>query len=102
MSDPTRSPLADAHLSQGAVLAEYHGALVPGRYDDPKAEYRAVRHAAGIFDFSFRARFAARGPDRVSFLHNMLTNDVRSLGPGRGMYAALLDVKGHILADLRV
>jgi len=102
MSDPILSPLADVHLLQGAVLAEYHGALVPGRYDDSKAEYAAARNAAGIFDFSFRARFAARGPDRVSFLHNMLTNDVKSLRPGQGMYAALLDVKGHTLADLRV
>ena len=102
MSDLILSPLADVHLSQGAALAEYHGVLVPARYTDSKAEYKAVRSAAGILDFSFRARFAARGPDRVSFLHNMLTNDVKNLGPGQGMYAALLDVKGHILADLRV
>jgi glycine cleavage system T protein len=102
MSHPIASPLADVHLLQGAALAEYHGALVPARYTDSKAEYKAVRNSAGIFDFSFRARFAARGPDRVSFLHNMLTNDVKSLGPGQSMYAALLDVKGHILADLRV
>jgi len=102
MPDPILSPLADVHLSRGAALAEYHGALVPARYDDSKAEYAAARNAAGIFDFSFRARLAARGPDRVSFLHNMLTNDVKSLEPGQGMYAALLDVKGHILADLRV
>jgi len=75
---------------------------VPARYNDSKVEYAAARNAAGIFDLSFRARFAARGPDRVSFLHNILSNDVRSLGPGRGIYAVLLDVKGHILADLRV
>lgn len=102
MSDPVLSPLADYHLAQGAALGEYHGAVVPARYDDSKAEYKAVRNAAGIFDFSFRARFAARGPDRVSFLNNMLSNDVKSLGPGQGVYATLLDVKGHILADLRV
>jgi glycine cleavage system T protein len=102
MPDPILSPLADVHLSQGATLTEYHGALVPARYRDSKAEYAAARSAAGIFDFSFRARFVARGPDRVGFLHNMLSNDVKSLGPGQGMYATLLDVKGHILADLRV
>jgi folate-binding protein YgfZ len=102
MSSPILSPLEDVHLSQGATLTEYHGALVPARYRDSKAEYAAARNAAGIFDFSFRVRFAARGPDRVGFLHNMLSNDVKSLGPGQGMYATLLDVKGHILADLRV
>jgi folate-binding protein YgfZ len=102
MPDPVLSPLADVHLSQGAALAEYHGALVPARYSESKAEYAATRDAAGIFDFSFRARFAARGRDRISFLHNMLSNDVKSLGPGQGTYAVLLDVRGHILADLRV
>jgi glycine cleavage system T protein len=102
MPDPILNALADFHLSQGATLTEYHGALVPARYRDSKAEYAAARNAAGIFDFSFRVRFAARGPDRVGFLHNMLSNDVKSLGPGQGMYATLLDVKGHILSDLRV
>lgn len=102
MPDPVLSPLAEFHRSQGALLDEYHGALVPARYADSKAEYVAVRNTAGIFDFSFRARFSARGPDRVSFLHNVLSNDVKSLAPGQGVYATLLDVKGHILVDMRV
>ncbi len=96
------SPLAEYHLSRGATLAEYHGASVPARYSEVGKEHAAVRRAAGIFDLSFRARFAARGQDRVSFLHNMLSNDVKCLAPGQGVYATLLDIKGHILADLRV
>ena len=102
MSDPVLSLLAESHRSQGAALGEYHGALVPVRYGNPRAEYAAGRNAAGIFDFSFRARFAARGPDRVSFLHHVLSNDVKSLAPGQGVYALLLDVKGHILFDAHV
>jgi folate-binding protein YgfZ len=102
MPDPVLSPLAEFHLFQEAALGEYHGALVPARYTDSKAEYGAARNAAGIFDLSFRARFAARGPDRGSFLHNVLSNDVKGLASGQGVYALLLDVKGHILADLRV
>jgi glycine cleavage system T protein len=102
MSDPILSFLAELHRAQRTTLAEYHGALVPLRFGDSNAEYAAVRNAAGIFDFSFRARLAVRGPDRVSFLHNILSNDVKSLRPGQGTYAALLDVKGHILADFGV
>jgi glycine cleavage system T protein len=102
MPDSILSPLADYHRLQGATLGEYHGAVVPAQYGDSKAEYTAVRSTAGIFDFSFRARFVARGPDRVSFLHNMLSNDVKSLEQGQGVYATLLDVKGRILADLRL
>jgi folate-binding protein YgfZ len=42
------------------------------------------------------------GADRVRFLQGMLTNDVARLGPGQGCHAAMLTIKGRILADLRV
>ena len=102
MPDPLRSLLADRHISRRATLAEYHGGLVPARFSDPVAEHCAVRAAAGVFDFSFRAKVAAKGADRASFLHNMLSNDIKGLAPGRSAYAVLLDLKGHIVADARV
>ncbi len=42
------------------------------------------------------------GRDRQSFLQGMVTNDVKSLAPGQGCYAFLLDATGHVLADARV
>ena len=102
MAELTRTPLAPRLEAEGATLGEYHGAIVPARFADPVTEHQAVRRSAGFFDFSFRARFAAAGADHVTFLHNMLSNDVKGLAPGQGTYATLLDVKGHILADLRV
>ncbi len=44
----------------------------------------------------------ANGPDAAEFLQGQLTNDVEALGPGTGCYAALLDRKGHMQADMRV
>lgn len=102
MSEPVPSPLAERHRSQGTVLAEYHGALVPARFSHPADEHRAVRQAAGFFDFSFRALFALKGADRVRFLHRIVSNDVGSLTPGQGTYATLLNAQGHILADFRI
>jgi folate-binding protein YgfZ len=43
-----------------------------------------------------------RGNDRIAFLHRMLTNSVDDLAPGAGTRALLLDVKGHIVCDMRV
>lgn len=86
----------------GKPMTKYHGAIVPEYYSDPLAEHAAARKAAGLFDFSFRARFSATGNDRVRFLHGMVSNDVKGLVPGKGVYAALLDVRGHILADLSI
>ena len=39
------------------------------------------------------------GADRVRFLHNLTTCDVRALTPGGSARAFLTDVKGHVLAD---
>jgi glycine cleavage system T protein len=102
MAELTRTPLAPMLEAEGATLGEYHGAIVPVRFADPITEHQAVRRSAGFFDFSFRARLAATGADHVTFLHNMLSNDVKGLVPGQGTHATLLDIKGHILADLRV
>ncbi|MGH9325718.1 MAG: aminomethyltransferase family protein [Terriglobia bacterium] len=88
--------------SGGKPMSEYHGAFLPEYYSNALAEHHAVRKAAGLFDFSFRARFSATGSDRVRFLHGMVSNDVKGLTPGRGVYATLLDVRGHILSDLRI
>ncbi|MCL5671819.1 MAG: aminomethyltransferase family protein [Acidobacteria bacterium] len=102
MADPVRSPLADFHVSQGATLGEYHGAIVPARFTDPVQEHRAVRAASGLFDFSFRAKFALTGRDSSKFLHRIVSNDIKSLAAGEGIYATLLNRQGQILADLRV
>jgi glycine cleavage system T protein len=98
----TASPLADYYLSQGATLGEYHGALVPSYFTDPVAEHRAVREASGLFDFSFRGKFAMKGRDHAKFLHRMVSNDIKRLTLGQGTYATLLNPQGHILVDMRL
>ena len=102
MADLMRSPLADYHISQGATPGEYHGAIVPARFADPVQEHQAVRAAAGLFDFSFRAKFALSGRDSSKFLHRIVSNDIKNLSAGQGIYATLLNPQGQILADLRV
>ncbi len=99
MNTPVKSPLENVYAQGGFPLVKYHGALLPGRFSDPVVEHRAVREAAGIFDFSFRARFTAKGNDRTRFLQGMVSNDVKKLEPGQGTYATMLDTKGHILFD---
>ncbi|MGH7361444.1 MAG: YgfZ/GcvT domain-containing protein, partial [Candidatus Methylomirabilales bacterium] len=42
------------------------------------------------------------GADRVRFLNGMITNDVKTLTPGAGLYAALCSPQGKVLGDPRV
>jgi glycine cleavage system T protein len=97
-----RSPLADDHLTRGATLAAYHGAEVPLRFRECRSEHETVRTAAGVFDFSFRSKFALTGEHRVRFLHRIVSNDVKNLSTGQGTYATLLNAQGRILVDLRI
>ena len=98
----TSSPLNQYHQSQGATLAEYHGAVVPARFTDPATESRAVRGASGLFDFSFRAKFRMKGRDHARLLQRLVSNDVKKLTPGQGVYATLLNAQGHIVVDMRL
>jgi len=97
-----RSPLADDHLASGATLAAYHGAEVPLRFGGARSEHQVVRTATGLFDFSFRTKFALAGEHRVRFLHRIVSNDIKNLSAGQGTYATLLNAQGRILADLRI
>ncbi len=62
-------------------------------------QYRAVLEKAGLIDLSWRAKVAATGPDRVSFLHAMISNDLEQLPENAGCYATLLTANGRIVAD---
>jgi folate-binding protein YgfZ len=66
------------------------------------AQYRQVREECGLVDRSGRGKLLVSGPDAAEYLQGQLTNDVEALQPGDGQYAALLDRKGHMQADMRV
>ncbi|MGE0455778.1 MAG: folate-binding protein YgfZ [Vicinamibacteria bacterium] len=66
------------------------------------AAYRAAREGAALVDLPERGLLAASGPQRQRFLHSMLSNAVLDLQPGQGRLAALMDVKGHLTALMRV
>jgi folate-binding protein YgfZ len=83
-----------------AELAEYRGAATAARFGDPQAEFATLRERCGVYDLGYRAKISLTGGDRVRWLNGMVTNNVRDLAPGQGVYAFLLNAQGHILGDL--
>jgi folate-binding protein YgfZ len=85
---------------------------------DNSSGYAALRHpsallgagastglgagAAGLIDRSHLGRILLTGADRRSYLQGLLTNDIESLTPGTGCYAAMLTAQGRMLTDMRV
>ena len=66
------------------------------------AQYRQLREECGLLDRSERGKLMVSGGEAAEYLQGQLTNDVEALAPGEGLYAALLDRKGHMQADMRV
>jgi aminomethyltransferase len=61
-----------------------------------------LRQSAGLLDASGREALRLVGPERSSFLHGMVTNDVEGLPVGRWTYATACTAKGAMVADCRV
>lgn len=64
-------------------------------------QYRALREEAGFLPRE-RSHLLVRGADAAEYLQGQLTNEIEALESNQGCYAALLDRKGHIEADMRV
>jgi folate-binding protein YgfZ len=97
-----QSILSTFHTSNGAEFVERDGWLLPAHFGNSAAECAAIRSAAGLIDLSYRGLLQITGPDRLSFLQGMLSNDLRALKPFAGQYATLLTQQGKVIADGRV
>lgn len=87
---------------QPLALADYRGATTASRFADSQREVAALLSGCGIYDLGFRARISLTGDDRVRWLNGMVTNNIRDLAVGRGVYAFLLNAQGRILGDMTV
>jgi folate-binding protein YgfZ len=90
------------HEQAGARFLELNGREGVADHGDVAAEYRAAREAVALHDASYREALRITGEDRVSFLHGMVTQDVKGLPPGTAAYTALLTAKGAMVADARI
>jgi folate-binding protein YgfZ len=94
---PLASPLHAVAETAGAAFAEAAGHLLPARFGDPAAEYRAATTAAALFDTSNAAKVLLTGPDAPQFLHNISSNDIAALPLGGGCETYFLDARAKAL-----
>jgi folate-binding protein YgfZ len=69
-------------------------------FGNPRAEFQCLLSGCGLYDLSWRAKITVTGGDRVRWLNGMVTNNVRDLASGHGVYAFMLNAQGRIQADL--
>ena len=97
-----KTPLYETFEARGATFCEVGDWVVAETVTSWEDEYQAAQAAAIIADRSYRGRIRVTGKDRVQFLHNMLSNDIKSLKPDAGTHAALLSRKGKLISDMLV
>jgi folate-binding protein YgfZ len=68
--------------------------------DHDRPGFQASIAGCAVFDLSSKARIRVSGSDRVRWLNGMVTNNIRDLALGQGLYAFLLNPQGRILGDL--
>ncbi len=76
--------------------------LASAHTNTPGGEYRALVEGCGVLDRSERGKLALSGADALEFLNGQVTNELMTLRPGTGCYAAFLTHKGKMLGDLRI
>nr|WP_037611067.1 glycine cleavage T C-terminal barrel domain-containing protein [Streptacidiphilus rugosus] len=89
-----RSPLLDR--LPGAVPADGVDAGVAAHYGDLFREQRALAAGQGFVDLSHRGVVTVSGPERLSWLHLLLTQHVSALPAQQATEALILSPHGHI------
>ena len=91
-----QSPASPLLSLPGAVPAEAPDEGVAAHYGDLFREQRALADGSGFVDLSHRGVVTVTGPERLSWLHLLLTQHVSDLPPGQATEALILSAHGHI------
>lgn len=94
------TPLEGLFREWGADFLEMDHIRLPLRIAGAGQEYEAARCAVMLADGGDRSWVEMRGYDLLDFLQRILSSDVRKLTEGSGQWSAMLDGKGHWIADL--
>ena len=86
----------------GAVAADPPNAAVAGHYGDPYLEQRQLDRGTGAVDLSQREVVRITGPDRLSWLHSLLSQHLTALTPGQSTEALVLTPNGHVEHHLQL
>ncbi|MEX2288753.1 MAG: folate-binding protein [Mycobacteriales bacterium] len=80
----------------GAVPADPPDAGVAAHYGDPYAEQRRLATGQARVDLSHRGVVRIAGPDRLSWLHSLVTQHLTALPTGQSTQALVLSPQGHV------
>jgi aminomethyltransferase len=94
-----RTALNALHKAAGARMVEFAGWEMPVEYGGITQEHLAVRTRAGLFDVSHMGEIDVQGPQALSLLQRVTSNDVSRLKDFQAQYSALMLPNGSAVDD---
>ncbi|PWG64622.1 sarcosine oxidase subunit alpha family protein [Sediminicurvatus halobius] len=102
-----RTPMHEWHEAEGAVFEDVgqwkRARYYPREGEDMDAavarECLATHQGVGVLDYSTLGKIDIQGPDAVTLLERVYTNNWRKLAVGRCRYGLMLDENGMVLDD---
>ena len=97
-----KTALYDNHVALGAKMVPFAGFEMPVRYGSEIEEHHAVRKSVGLFDVSHMGELLVKGPQALSLIQKISSNDATRLSIGKVQYSCMPNDKGGIVDDLLV
>lgn len=91
-----------ASLSPKIHWTTDRGEPTPADFGDSEEEWLTLSEKAAWVDFSHMGCIALSGPERVTFLGGLVTNQVRHVTKTRSIYSAMLTPQGRFLWDFTI
>lgn len=102
MADLKRTPLYELHVQAGAKIVDFGGWEMPVQYKGIIEEHNACRTAAGIFDVSHMGEIDVKGPDALSYVNRLITNNAANMAVKQCLYSPMCYADGGVVDDLLV
>jgi len=94
------TPLYDVHVAHNGKMVDFAGWAMPLHYSGVLDEYHTVRTTVGLFDVSHMGRIRVEGPDAVSYLQRVTTNDITNINPCQSQYSMICNHQGGVKDDI--
>ena len=94
--------LSAIHAALGAKMVPFAGYNMPVSYQGINIEHQTVREKVGVFDVSHMGEFFVTGPNALSLIQRVCSNDASKLEDGEAQYSCFPNEDGGVVDDLIV
>ena len=94
--------LSAIHAALGAKMVPFAGYNMPVSYQGINLEHQTVREKVGVFDVSHMGEFFVTGPNALSLIQRVCSNDASKLEDGQAQYSCFPNEDGGVVDDLIV